>query len=150
MQLANRGLDSMAFRTPWHFRAAVMSGLLSASPVMGVQEAHEYNRAIQVCNTDFYWTLVTSSYCVSYRRLAIQFNFYLCWYVLCHTEPQGFVSGMSWFHIYKIHIYKKICFYRRIRCIVTSTVCYWLLENVYCVGNFSSTITSFKHNLENT
>ena len=71
MQLANRGLDSMAFRTPWHFRAAGMSGLLSASPV-DVQEAHEYNRAIQVCNTDFYWTLVTSSYCVSYRRLAIK------------------------------------------------------------------------------
>ena len=47
-----------------------MSGLLSVSPV-DVQEAHEYNRAIQVCNTDFYWTLVTSSYCVSYRRLAI-------------------------------------------------------------------------------
>ena len=47
-----------------------MSGLLSASPV-GVQEAHEYNRAIQVCNTDFYWTLVASSYCASYRRLAI-------------------------------------------------------------------------------
>jgi len=39
---------------------------------VGVQEAHEYNRAIQVCNTDFYWTLVTSSYCVSYRRLAIK------------------------------------------------------------------------------
>jgi len=37
-----------------------------------VQEAHEYNRAIQVSNTDFYWTLVTSSYCVSYRRLAIK------------------------------------------------------------------------------
>jgi len=50
-----------------------MSGLLSASPV-GVQDAHEYNRAIQVCNTDFYWTLVTSSYCVSYRRLAIKYN----------------------------------------------------------------------------
>ena len=48
-----------------------MSGLLSASPV-DVQEAHEYNRVIQVCNTDFYWTLVTSSYCVSYRRLAIK------------------------------------------------------------------------------
>ena len=50
-----------------------MSGLLSASPV-DVQEAHEYNRAIQVCNTDFYWTLVTSSYCVSYRRLAIKYK----------------------------------------------------------------------------
>ena len=48
-----------------------MIGLLSASPV-DVQEAHEYNCAIQVCNTDFYWTLVTSSYCVSYRRLAIK------------------------------------------------------------------------------
>ena len=70
MQPANRGLDSMVCRTPWHFRAAGMSGLLSVLPV-GVQEAHEYNRAIQVCNTDFYWTLVTSSYCVSYRRLAI-------------------------------------------------------------------------------
>jgi len=70
MQPANRGLESMACRTPWHFRAAGMSGLLLASPV-DVQEAHEYNRAIQVCNMDFYWTLVTSSYCVSYRRLAI-------------------------------------------------------------------------------
>jgi len=70
MQLANRGLDSMACRTPWHFRAAGMSGLFSASPV-NVQEAHGYMRAIQQCSTDLYRTAVTSSYCVSYRRLAI-------------------------------------------------------------------------------
>ena len=60
-----------------------MSGLLSASPV-GVQEVREYNRAIQVCNTDFYWTLVTSSYCVSYRRLAIKIYFTL----LCDSVGQ--------------------------------------------------------------
>ena len=71
MQLVNRGLDSMACRTPWHFRAAGMSGLFSASPV-NVQEAHGYMRAIQQCSTDLYRTAVTSSYCVSYRRLAIK------------------------------------------------------------------------------
>ena len=60
-----------------------MSRLLSASPV-GVQEVREYNRAIQVCNTDFYWTLVMSSYCVSYRRLAIKIYFTL----LCDSVGQ--------------------------------------------------------------
>jgi len=29
-------------------------------------------RAIQECSTDLYRTAVTSSYCVSYRRLAIK------------------------------------------------------------------------------
>ena len=47
-----------------------MSGLFSALPV-NVQEAHGYMRAIQQCSTDLYRTAVTSSYCVSYRRLAI-------------------------------------------------------------------------------
>ena len=47
-----------------------MSGLFSASPV-NVQEAHGYMRAIQQCSTDLYRSAVTSSYCVSYRRLAI-------------------------------------------------------------------------------
>ena len=32
---------------------------------------------IQQCSTDLYRTAVTSSYCVSYRRLAIIFNFYI-------------------------------------------------------------------------
>ena len=47
-----------------------MSGLFSAS-LVNVQEAHGYMRAIQQCSTDLYRTAVTSSYCVSYRRLAI-------------------------------------------------------------------------------
>ena len=65
--------NSMACRTPWHFRAAGMSGLFSASPV-NVQEAHGYMRAIQQCSTDLYRTAMTSSYCVSYRRLAIKWK----------------------------------------------------------------------------
>ena len=47
----------MACRTPWHFRAAGMSGLFSASPV-NVQEAHGYMRAIQQCSTDLYHFLL--------------------------------------------------------------------------------------------
>jgi len=41
---------------------------------VNVQEAHGYMRAIQQCSTDLYRTAVTSSYCVSYRRLAIKRN----------------------------------------------------------------------------
>jgi len=52
------------------------SGLLSASPV-NVQEAHEYKRAIQLCSTDFYCTVVTSSRCVLHRRLAINMSLFL-------------------------------------------------------------------------
>jgi len=39
---------------------------------VNVQEVHGYMRAIQQCSTDLYRTTVTSSYCVSYRRLAIK------------------------------------------------------------------------------
>ena len=39
---------------------------------ISVQEAHGYMRAIQQCSTDLYRTAVTSSYCVSYGRLAIK------------------------------------------------------------------------------
>jgi len=48
----------------------LQSGLFSASPVI-VQEAHEYMRAIQPCNTNLYCIVVTSSHCVLHRRLAI-------------------------------------------------------------------------------
>ena len=72
--------------TRWHFRAAGMSGLFSASPV-NVQEAHEYMRAIQQCSTDLYRTAVTSSYCVSYRRLAINCHIIIVILLYCLLFP---------------------------------------------------------------
>ena len=78
----------MACRTPWHFRAAGMSGLFSALPV-NVQEARGYMRAIQQCSTDLYRTAVTSSYCVSYRRLAIK-QFSITTYL--HTQKNNTIT----------------------------------------------------------
>jgi len=49
---------------------------------VNVQEAHGYMRAIQQCSTDLYRTAVTSSYCVSYCRLAINTLTYLLTYLL--------------------------------------------------------------------
>jgi len=70
--LADKTSTEPGLRTPWHFRGAgSRADYFRLRLRVRTYEAHEYKRAIQLCNTDFYWTLVTSSYCVLHRRLAI-------------------------------------------------------------------------------